>query len=768
MLIYWAANELQNQGIGSRAQGIQDTIAELGGTSTVLHTTLDIWQHRRRGSYIMALGVGANKQLTDARVGAQFQCGDDRDHGKINFLGQSVFSQGAATAIQMLDYTVRGRGPGEADQMVSSESIDLAFSRVPGASADHTHRERIKPAAAVAAIVHGSAQSHFWNVWQAAARAVIETSEGDDQGNSSMLDWRPVAYNGTYHAELIRELCPVVDAILVTIPYPSMSREYANVHAAINDCLDIPLPPPIFSVNTDTYHNPRLHGYVGPHNYQMGVQCALVVLTDDNPRMVAMAQRAEFNENVGNYAELRSGSRTVVLFQRQGELLNQGIRSRAEGINQTLLRYSLPPAILAHTARDVLSYTNPLLIALGVSANAELRHAGVYGSLQCGDNMEAGAIDPSVKYFGQNVKAQATLAASKALSVAKGHNWEAMRGNTGTFTGTAARSRVVPSPPSPPQPPTPPNPPLAPGTSIESRFRWWQQAMVPVVGGEIQLDVQAYKRRLADLMATNADHLRVDIRISEQEAAMPMQSSALAKISQYFNVSVVGAGLVEAGTCTRFQSEWPSDNVCTLPEHVTVNMLPGSTALTSTSIMDAWNVGVAPCLDSSTQVPVSTLTGQPCALSPPTTLSPAIALSVLLSWLTNSVPVHCPFVRRFLPLQNLRRLLSFWPHNPPSDTTGCNWHHPIRTHRATLRLLATRRLKHHTVDQARHLTQRPTSLRRIFYEADHGRCYDDCQGIQLKQPSSAGALCAARPHRDAKLLRAATVLRCKTAAAALY
>ena len=67
-------------------------------------------------------------------------------------------------------------------------------------------------------------------------------------------------------------------AILFYLPYLEGSAEYERIDNALNACLDERPDFPIFSYSSDTYHNPRLYGFIGMATYSMGERCARALL----------------------------------------------------------------------------------------------------------------------------------------------------------------------------------------------------------------------------------------------------------------------------------------------------------------------------------------------------------------------------------------------------------------------------------------------------------------------------------------------------------
>ncbi|MDC0525754.1 hypothetical protein OAO87_02050, partial [bacterium] len=161
-----------------------------------------------------------------------------------------------------------------------------------------------------------------------------------------------------------------------------------------------------------------------------------------------------------------------------------------------------------------------------------------------------------------------------------------------------------PLPSSPPLPPLPPQPPLDPGSNFATRFRWFQQAIVPAgIDGQPVFDTAAFARKLAEVMNIDPNRLLVDVRIAEGLADLSTSPAELQQLSDHFGIQVVGVGDVEAVRCTRFESTWPSDQSCALPTRMALDL--GNVDLTASTIGAAWDDGIAPCLDASQQVPTS-------------------------------------------------------------------------------------------------------------------------------------------------------------------
>ena len=83
---------------------------------------------------------------------------------------------------------------------------------------------------------------------------------------------------------------------------------------------------PVFTTNTDTYHNDKVHSYIGSANYAMGQKCGLAVLYPDNVDVIAGREPPPAVDV----------PLTFRVYWDASDMLNEGLRQRLFGLNETL------------------------------------------------------------------------------------------------------------------------------------------------------------------------------------------------------------------------------------------------------------------------------------------------------------------------------------------------------------------------------------------------------------------------------------------------
>ena len=433
--IYFSGNELENEGISSRKDGIVDESTRLGVSTSIVNTVSEV----DNTNYVMCLGVGAANEVKAGGKICDFQCGDDQNFGELAFYGQSVFNQGHMLITSMISNESFIR---DSFRISTSESIDLSGSAsVPNITDMRPAKSEVK----VSIITHAltTVGSSFWRLWyESALKAVLQDND------RHTFSWSESGYNASYHAEIITRACSDSDAIGLTMPFSYGSSEYDIVDTSINDCIDSQPGLPIFSVNTDRYGHNRLFGYIGSYNYQIGLECALQILTR-NSIMGLQAIAAVVDFNILN---------PVAIYLSYSERFNTGIVTRALGIRETFEKYGFSkPEVYYYT--ENVSSASMYIIALGSGAKNQLSDNGESAAFQCGDNM-----NNDISYYGQDVGSQAATAGKMLASSGRGTSaWFATIGNGATISKSDV-GMILPPSPSPPENP-PSSPPIPPPPS---------------------------------------------------------------------------------------------------------------------------------------------------------------------------------------------------------------------------------------------------------------------------------------------------------------
>ena len=131
--IYLPASELNNAGLLYRGKGIRDaidgntqTVATLGSHSNVKF--VNYVSDHNSDHYVIALGVGAYEELTNAGIVVDFQCGDDQDRGLVPYYGQTVYAQGMQATGQL--WAILKDPVGEGGVIGSTSAVGICDARV--------------------------------------------------------------------------------------------------------------------------------------------------------------------------------------------------------------------------------------------------------------------------------------------------------------------------------------------------------------------------------------------------------------------------------------------------------------------------------------------------------------------------------------------------------------------------------------------------------------------------------------------------------------
>jgi len=157
----------------------------------------------------------------------------------------------------------------------------------------------------------------FWTTWREGAESALN--------DTAYLEWNAVGYNATAATEALNKACSSSDAIVVTVPYASGTEDYEKMDDAINRCI-FDHRKPVFTANTDTYHNNDVYAYFGSSNYDMGVKCALAVLFPDDIDIISGRKALPDKSN---------HSKDIRIYWDSVSKKDEGLRQRFEGLKTT-------------------------------------------------------------------------------------------------------------------------------------------------------------------------------------------------------------------------------------------------------------------------------------------------------------------------------------------------------------------------------------------------------------------------------------------------
>ncbi len=161
----------------------------------------------------------------------------------------------------------------------------------------------------------------FWSTWKEGAENALN--------DTAYLKWNAVGYDSTAAAEALEKACSSSDAVVVTVPYASGTEDYDIMDDAINGCI-FDHAKPVFTTNTDTYHNDDVYAYFGSSNYDMGVKCALAVLFPDDVDIIS--GRKSLPETTDHSMDIR-------IYWDAVNKKDEGLRQRLQGLKTTFDRF---------------------------------------------------------------------------------------------------------------------------------------------------------------------------------------------------------------------------------------------------------------------------------------------------------------------------------------------------------------------------------------------------------------------------------------------
>ena len=167
----------------------------------------------------------------------------------------------------------------------------------------------------------------FWNTWKHGA----EVASAD----STILLWNAVGYNATAAVEVLDKGCRTSDAIILTVPYADGTEQYTIMDEAIKRC--IKTGKPVFTTNTDTYHNDEVYAYIGSSNYDIGVKCAKALLFSNDDDIISGRTPAPKIPPL-----VKDSTVHLQVYWDESDMLNEGIKRRLDGLNTTLSKFKVP------------------------------------------------------------------------------------------------------------------------------------------------------------------------------------------------------------------------------------------------------------------------------------------------------------------------------------------------------------------------------------------------------------------------------------------
>jgi len=175
----------------------------------------------------------------------------------------------------------------------------------------------------------------FWSTWKQGAELALG-------GRSSHnLKWHAVGYDATAAKEALAEACSSGDAVVVTVPYASSTTEYKEMDEAINKCIE--KGKPVFTANTDTYHNDAVYAYFGSSNYEMGQKCALAVLFPEDVDVTSGRKEAPLKSENSN---------EIQVYWDAVSKKDEGLNQRLQGMLNTFRKHFLEPTVFLPTGKE--------------------------------------------------------------------------------------------------------------------------------------------------------------------------------------------------------------------------------------------------------------------------------------------------------------------------------------------------------------------------------------------------------------------------------
>ena len=277
----------------------------------------------------------------------------------------------------------------------------------------------------------------YWRVWEDGASAVA----GVD------LTFVAVGFDAVdAHVSAIADACASADALVTSVPYAEGTPGYDRVDSALNECLDRRPAFPIVSTDTDSYHNPRLLGFVGPNSYEVGGQCARALLFThqgddvDSPSSssrwtwvpgqslmdsdlgvdMILGRAAPLSAPIATFYEEYPGG-AVPVYIDASDSTNDALTRRFRGIRDVLAAYGAT-AVLTNDYTQV--HAAKRVVSLSGAWAWRFRRGGIF---ICGDERH-GSTAPQVGFSPFQMGLHATAEAGAAVNAGLG-NWPTAKGN---------------------------------------------------------------------------------------------------------------------------------------------------------------------------------------------------------------------------------------------------------------------------------------------------------------------------------------------------
>ena len=181
----------------------------------------------------------------------------------------------------------------------------------------------------------GNNVNSFWSTWREGADLAVA-----GRPDTEMV-WKAVGYDADAAAYELSVACSLGDAVVVTVPYASTTDEYQKMDDAINQC--IANGKPVFTANTDTYHNEDVYAFFGTSNYDMGIKCALSVLFPEDPDV------AQGRKDAPRLSENRND---VQIYWDAASKQDEGLKQRLEGLQTTFAKHSKKVTVFEPSGRS--------------------------------------------------------------------------------------------------------------------------------------------------------------------------------------------------------------------------------------------------------------------------------------------------------------------------------------------------------------------------------------------------------------------------------
>jgi len=280
----------------------------------------------------------------------------------------------------------------------------------------------------VAVISHAdNSNQKFWDVWKEGAEGAL--------GGSINLTFMDVGYDAKKGAEAIEDVCNSrdYDALVVTVPYEKDTYEYVLLDEVIGACAV--KGKPIFTTNTDTYHNEHVYAFVGSGNYDMGRSCAQAVLHPDDMDVALGRKEAPLTSFIDR--------NVTYSFYREDEEQNGSLNRRVQGLVDEFKKKEID--VKEFTGFDSNLDRDEVVFVMSMNHISKFDWPNAF---LCGDEDVS---RPDIRQYGQSPFMQGLTAVLTAAAAAdikyKGREWNTAKGNPsdgGTIVSTqSVRSTSV-------------------------------------------------------------------------------------------------------------------------------------------------------------------------------------------------------------------------------------------------------------------------------------------------------------------------------------